>query len=115
MDIFLKHKKIFALTFFLIIGLAIYGNSFDNQLFWDDDDNIINNVYIKDWRYLPNFFTESLISGAGQVSNYWRPLLLMSFAIDYRLWGLAPFGFHLTNVLLHLIAAWLIFLLLNKY
>jgi len=114
MDIFLKHKKIFALTFFLIIGLAIYGNSFDNQLFWDDDDNIINNVYIKDWRYLPNFFTESLISGAGQVSNYWRPLLLMSFAIDYRLWGLAPFGFHLTNVLLHLIAAWLIFLLLNK-
>lgn len=114
MDIFLKHKKIFALILFLIIGLAIYGNSFNNQLFWDDDDNIVNNVYIKDWQYLPNFFTESLISGAGQVSNYWRPLLLISFAVDYRLWGMAPFGFHLTNILLHIIAAWLIFLLLNE-
>jgi hypothetical protein len=33
--------------------------------------------------------------------NYWTPLLWISFAIDYKLWGLNPFGYHLTNILLY--------------
>ena len=34
-----------------------------------------------------------------------RPLVVLSYALDYRLWGFAPLGFHLTNILLHTAAA----------
>ncbi len=114
MRFFIIHKKLLVLVIFLVVGFVIYGNSFNNELFWDDDDNVVNNVYIKNWDYLPNYFTENLISGSGQVTDYYRPILEISFAFDYHLWGLNSFGFHLTNVCLHIIAAWLTFILLFK-
>jgi hypothetical protein len=33
--------------------------------------------------------------------EYYRPIALVSHAVDWTLWGAEPFGFHLTNVLLH--------------
>ena len=97
---------------FLVLGLLIYANSFQNKLFWDDDDNIVKNVYIKSWKFLPNYFKENLIAGAGLHSNYWRPLLLFSFSLDYKIWKLNPFGYHLTNTILHIFNSLLIYYLL---
>lgn len=39
---------------------------------------------------------------------HYVPLTMLSLALDYRLWGLDPFGYHLTNVLLHALAAMLV-------
>ncbi len=114
MKIEAKKIKWLALLILVVLGFLIYANSFKNQLFWDDDDGIVNNVYIKDLSYFPKYFSENLIAGAGQISNYWRPLVLISFAVDYKLSGLNPFGYHLTNTILHILAAWLSFLLLYK-
>jgi tetratricopeptide (TPR) repeat protein len=43
--------------------------------------------------------------------NAFIPLTLLSHAIDYRFWGLAPFGHHLTSLLLHGLNAALVFIL----
>lgn len=40
-----------------------------------------------------------------------RPLRSVTYALDYSLWGLDPFGYHLTNVLLHGAVGLLLFLL----
>src|SRR5574344_2749880 len=109
-----KNIKWLILLFMVIVGFFIYANSLPNKLFWDDDDMITNNIYIKDWSYLPNYFSENLIAGAGQVSNYWRPLLLVSFAVDYHIFGLNQAGYHLVNLFWHLLSAWLIYLLLYQ-
>lgn len=109
-----KNIKWFVLLVLVIAGFFVYLNTLPNKLFWDDDDGIINNVYIKDWSYFPNYFSENLIAGAGQVSNYWRPLVLISFAVDYHTFGLAPYGYHLTNLFWHVLSAWLIYLLFFK-
>lgn len=109
-----KNIKWFVLLGLVIVGFFIYLNSFSNKLFWDDDDMITNNVYIKDFTYASKYFSENLIAGAGQVSNYWRPLLLVSFATDYHLFGLSPVGYHLVNLIWHILAAWLIYLLFYK-
>jgi protein O-mannosyl-transferase len=53
-----------------------------------------------------------MISGAGMTTNYYRPVLLLSYAVDYKIWGLNSFGFNLVDVLLHILNAWLIFILL---
>jgi len=33
--------------------------------------------------------------------KFWRPMWWLSFAVDFALWGARPFGFLLTNLLLH--------------
>ncbi|HNW44295.1 MAG TPA: tetratricopeptide repeat protein [Elusimicrobiales bacterium] len=49
--------------------------------------------------------------GAG---SYYRPLLTLSFMLDAQFGGAGPFVYHLTNVLLHLLASVLLFRLLLK-
>jgi hypothetical protein len=106
-----KNIKWFVLLILVLTGFFCYANSFSNQLFWDDHDGIVNNVYIKDWSYFPQYFSENLIAGAGQVSNYWRPLVLISFAVDYHFGQLSPVIYHLSNLFWHILAAWLVYLL----
>jgi len=112
----LNKVQIFIIVFlsFLAVGFLIYSNSFNNEFFWDDDDSIVNNTYIKDIKYFPRFFSENLIAGTGQITNYWRPVLLISFSFDYHLFGLSPIDFHVHNTLLHILSAFLIFILLYK-
>jgi hypothetical protein len=33
--------------------------------------------------------------------GYYQPLSWLSLGLDYAVWGMAPFGYHLTNLLLH--------------
>jgi hypothetical protein len=54
--------------------------------------------------------TEPLMYGTPYVdiALFYRPVANLTFALDYWLWGLNPFGYHLTNVLLHGLAAVLV-------
>jgi protein O-mannosyl-transferase len=47
----------------------------------------------------------------GMYPKFWRPLWWMSFAVDFGIWGARPFGFLLTNVLLHALSCVLLALL----
>jgi protein O-mannosyl-transferase len=50
-------------------------------------------------------------------SGHYHPLTWLSFAVDYRLWGLGTrgaFGFHLTNVVLHALNAGLFFFVAKR-
>ncbi len=108
----LSLKKFFLTLFFF--GLVIYGNTFFAQLFWDDYDSIVNNVYIRDLKNLPKFFSENLTAGSGIKDNYWRPLLLLSFAIDYQIGKLSPFIYHFSNFLWHILSAFLVYVLTER-
>jgi hypothetical protein len=55
-------------------------------------------------------FAQPLMAGSDFTATalFYRPISTLSYAIDYAVWGLNPFGYHLTNVLLHMIAAALV-------
>jgi len=44
----------------------------------------------------------------GVGNDYYRPLVVTLFQIDYLIYGLRPLGFHLTNILLHLVNSCLV-------
>ncbi len=46
--------------------------------------------------------------------DVFRPVVNLSYAVDHTLWGLDPFGFHLTNLLLHLLNVALLFALARR-
>lgn len=45
---------------------------------------------------------------------FYRPIGELTFALDWRLWGLHPAGYHLTNLLLHLVCVYLTWRLARK-
>lgn len=108
-----KSWQVALVIFFL--GFILYANTLDNQLFWDDYDSIVNNVYIRSWDYLPKYFSENLTAGVGVVNDYWRPLLLFSFSLDYHIAGLSPFIYHFQNFLWHFLASFLVYLIILKF
>jgi tetratricopeptide (TPR) repeat protein len=68
---------------------------------YDDINLIILNPLIKDWS---NFF---------ELFTIGRPIRAITFMIDWQIWGQNPFGFHLTNILLHLLATILLYFFIN--
>ncbi|MFM7070252.1 MAG: tetratricopeptide repeat protein, partial [Planctomycetota bacterium] len=77
---------------------AVYANSFAGVFVFDDNAVIVDNPAIH--RFEPLTIARS--SGS-------RPLLNLSLAVNYALGGLDPFGYHLVNVAVHLVAVWLLF------
>jgi|SoiMethySBSTD1v2_1073268.scaffolds.fasta_scaffold00074_65 hypothetical protein len=68
------------------------------------------------------WIVESRVASLGEVPRlffanvgFYRPLVSLSFAIDYALWGTDAFGYALTNVAFYLLAAALLYLLARRF
>lgn len=85
----------------LLVATAqlVYLNSLPNQFTYDDEFTIVNNYFIKTWGNFPSLFNKEYFTLSGELS--YRPVVTLSYYIDYALWQLNPLGFHLTNSLLH--------------
>lgn len=79
---------------------------------FDDFRVIVNNSFIKDWKYFPTLFTNDYFKISGELS--YRPLVTLSYFIDYTIWHLNPFGFHLTNLFIHTLNVFLVYSLICK-
>lgn len=96
----------------VVVGFVLYTNTFQNQMFWDDDDGILKNQFIQNWQYFPKYFSKNLIAGAGLLSNYWRPMLLSVFSLEWHLWESWAPGYHFANTSFHIADAVLLFFIL---
>ncbi|MBI3952388.1 MAG: hypothetical protein HY336_00325, partial [Candidatus Doudnabacteria bacterium] len=111
---FLKQKTNHVIVIVLVIvGFFLYANTLNNELFWDDDQFILQNQYVRDFNF-PKFFSENVIAGASQMSDYWRPVLLTVFSFQWKIWPGSEFGFHFTNLAFHIADAILLFFILQK-
>jgi hypothetical protein len=75
----------------------------------DDPLYVLNNPVIRqlDPGSLARMFFQSHV-------GWWMPLTWLSFAIDYHFWGLNPFGYHLTNILLHAVNTGIVVLIADR-
>ncbi|HBG47696.1 MAG TPA: hypothetical protein DDW94_12025 [Deltaproteobacteria bacterium] len=48
------------------------------------------------------------------VHSNWHPLTIITYGVEYELWGFDPFGYHLVNVLLHAANTFLVFVLASQ-
>ncbi|OQA00580.1 MAG: TPR repeat-containing protein YrrB [Bacteroidetes bacterium ADurb.Bin408] len=94
----------------IIVTLLIYSRAFFNDfVFWDDDSYIHNNPYIKSLS-IDNLYR---IFTTPYFANY-HPLTTLSYAIEYHFFGLNPLPYHITNVIIHLISTWLIYVFILR-
>lgn len=89
-----------------IVYLRALGCDFVN---WDDQGFVLENTAI---RHLDAAFFRWAF--ASPPIDLYVPLTYLSYALDYQFWELNPFGYHLTNVLLHAINAGLVVLIADR-
>jgi tetratricopeptide (TPR) repeat protein len=88
----------------LVTALAFLPSTHYGFTDWDDTGYVTENSMIRD----------SSPSGIGAlfktfVEGNYHPLTMASFALDYRLWKLNPKGYHITNVVLHVLTTTAVF------
>lgn len=93
--------------------LAVYIRSVGfGFTYFDDESLILNNLSgLSSLKNIVLGFSGELTRG---FTAFYRPLLTASLILNYQLSGLAAWGYHLVNVLLHLTACLLFFMLLKK-
>jgi tetratricopeptide (TPR) repeat protein len=89
----------------VLAAAVVYSSSLSNEFVYDDGSSIADNPSIRSlWPIWPVLSPPSLGQTVGG-----RPLLNLSFAINYALGGTRPLGYHVTNVAIHALAALLLF------
>jgi tetratricopeptide (TPR) repeat protein len=82
----------------ILVVLVAFGPTLDNGFVnYDDDVYVVRNPHVHAGLGASSL---SWALTTFELAN-WHPLAWLSFQVDYQLYGLSPWGFHLTNLLLH--------------
>src|SRR3989338_2487956 len=113
----LKKEVWLPIVVLIVISGFIYSFNLNNQLFWYDEDWIIRNNFVHtiSWDNIKFWLTHNTLAGVGLKSNYYRPFLFFTFALNYIISGIKPLSYHLLSNLIHVANGILIFLLLKKF
>jgi len=105
-----------------LISILAYSNSLKNSFIWDDRLVIVDNDFIKSWKNIPAIFTKAYLTPVskmpylgmydiGSGETCYRPIVTVTYFFNYSIWQLNPFGYHFTNILLHIFNALLFYFL----
>ena len=118
-DLFRKPYVIALLI--ALVALLAYANTLSVPFQFDDDAYVVNNPAIRDFS---TFLSPREITGGSSLSPAGIPPALryafmtrilgyLSLAVNYQLGGLNVTGYHATNLLLHILNAWLLYEILS--
>jgi len=99
-----------------VLCLLAYWPMFANRFVWSDPSFIVKSEAIRSLWPPSRFFTPQgkVTEGAIYPLTGQRPGMVLSFALDYSLWKLNPWGYHLTNFALHLLCVFGVVILARK-
>lgn len=107
---FILSSPYYSPLLLLAAGMLAYSNTFHVPFLFDDVPNIVQNTRIH--RLWPLW--ELLVPGQGGLTTSGRPLISLSFALNYAWGGLAVEGYHAVNLGIHLLAGCVLYGLLRR-
>jgi len=104
-------KDLLVLLLIMVAAFAVYFNALSYGFLdtWDDPAYIVNNAAAHgfSWEHIKTAFSRFY------VGNY-APLHIVSYMLDYSLWGLKPGGYIIHNITLHALNGFLLYHLLSR-
>lgn len=102
-----------------VLSVLGYVGGLGNGFVWDDHSLIVENDSVKSWSALSDNLTSDFFYFGrspllGQKRGYYRPVVTVSYMVDYSFWGLDPRGYHLRNIALHAAATLLLLLVFGR-
>jgi Tfp pilus assembly protein PilF len=103
-----------------ILIVAAYFPTFSGDFVLDDIALIKNNPFIREPHSLPEYLDQEdgVIDQThlGEYhSGYYRPLINMTYRLDYKIWGNDAVGFRITNLVLHILFSLFLFFFISRY
>jgi 4-amino-4-deoxy-L-arabinose transferase-like glycosyltransferase len=100
-----RQRPWLALIFVAAVTFVLYCGTLSFEFVWDDGDQIISNPLIRSWHSIPRIFGSDLWFHTIHNQVYYRPLFLVWEILNIKLFGVRTWGWHLTAVLLHVLAS----------
>ena len=94
-----KEKKLSPLFLIILLGIGLYAMILNAPFCFDDNAKIVSNSALKDTATFEQIWKIPYAK-----TNF---LTFVTFALNYRWGGMNPFGFHLVNIVLHLLSVFL--------
>ena len=105
----METRRLFAGGLLLLtLTLLAYAPVLQSGFIWDDDSYVTENETLRSLDGLKRIWLEPR-----SIPQYY-PVVHTTFWVEYQLWGLDPTGFHVVNVLLHLLNAVLVWAILRR-
>jgi hypothetical protein len=109
-----KLKRIYVLVLFALLGVdfLVYGSSLSFGFMVQSDDM----AYIYRNPYLQDLTIQNMVAIFSNIHfDSYLPVTLLTYSLDYTFWGFDATGYHLTQILLHTINAFLVFIILMLF
>jgi protein O-mannosyl-transferase len=111
------------LAHYIIIATLVviaYVPIFTGDFVFDDLTLIRDNPYITRLQSLSSYLAQEdgIVDDVNKGvfhTGYYRPLVNITYFIDYKIWGMKAYGFRATNLILHLLACFLLYELLLQF
>ena len=108
----------------LVVTFLAFANTVSNGFVYDDTTQILQNESIRSFSNIPLVITkESWFwrvvqdkdpnKEAGPTTPYYRPLVMIYLMVGWRLFGDSPAGWHMLNILLHLVSVYFAFVIMR--
>ena len=93
-----------------LVAFACFSPALRNDFVFDDITLLVENKHFRGlgWVQLRWMFTTFHL-------GHYKPLSWLTFGWDYLIWGMNPFGYHLTNLVLHAANAGLFYFLALRF
>ncbi|MFC1549137.1 hypothetical protein ACFL5E_04175, partial [Candidatus Omnitrophota bacterium] len=108
----LSHKV--AVIILILIGIALYANSLGNGFVMDDRYVVKDNYFIDSPSNLKHIFNAEKYF-EGSLEGTYRPVTTVTYFMDRAVWGTGPFGFHLTNIVIHILNSIFFYFILANF
>jgi protein O-mannosyl-transferase len=98
-----------------VVSVLLYINTFKLGYALDDSAAITDNKFVQQgFSGIPDLMKTDFWYFSGPSLGYYRPLSLITFAVEYQFFGLSPHIGHFNNILLFTLTTFLLFLLLSR-
>ncbi len=98
-----------------LLAAVCYLNTLHHQFVFDDIEIIVHNPLVTGGGDLAGIFASHYWRHLAPAGNLYRPLTITTYALNHRLGGLDPAGYHLVNILLHALCSALVVALALRF
>jgi len=94
--------------------VLVYFPTFSGEFILDDHALVENNPHVRNASSIPSYFAQEdgiteTTNSPGYHTGYYRPLINLTYWLDYKIWGMSAPGFRTSNLILHLLTCLLLF------
>jgi hypothetical protein len=93
----------------VLVGIAYWPVQSFDFVNWDDTWYVLRNPYLGSWE-----FSNLKAIATDVINRNYAPLTIFTYLVEHTLFGIEPAGYHIFNVLLHVVNSVLVFALVSQ-